>query len=335
MAINETLKFSWGHIIAFVALIFISYVSFMGITYLTDGNFIFAGIGVVVVDLILILFFIVPQILKATDAKFDRRIIFERILICTAPIFFVVVMVPYAHFWTVFKNREVIEKTFSESLETTKGMFDSYEEYAEARVRAYSDSLTVRYYDTVAMRNPQEMRCLNQVEALSLQLKSDNFDNLKATAVEWVDDAAGTTVWNVFKIGNLKTIEKSLDDWNSSLTEFSKKKMTDESANVKAFTSEDKSVMAAKEKFNTLRSIYTSVKAPTIIAIGVAVLLYAMLMFPYFIQNRNTKSIYSLFGNERTKKSAKSAKPKKEGNEILFVEDGSSSNKGDYDSFTL
>ena len=63
MAINETLKFSWGHIIAFVVLIFISYVSFMGITYLTDGDFLFAGLGVVIINLVLIIFFIIPQIL--------------------------------------------------------------------------------------------------------------------------------------------------------------------------------------------------------------------------------------------------------------------------------
>lgn len=88
MAINETLKFSWGHIIAFVALIIISYLSFMGITYLTNGNFLYAGIGVLIIDVLIILFFIIPQILKGTDEKFRRKIIFERILFFSAPIVF-------------------------------------------------------------------------------------------------------------------------------------------------------------------------------------------------------------------------------------------------------
>ena len=104
MAINETLKFSWGHIIAFIALIFISYVSFMGITYLTDGDFLYAGLGVLIINLVLIIFFIIPQILKGTDEKFSRKIIFERILFFSAPVFFIAVMVPYAHFWTVFEH---------------------------------------------------------------------------------------------------------------------------------------------------------------------------------------------------------------------------------------
>jgi len=58
MAINETLKFSWGHIIAFLAMIFISYVSFMGLTYWTDGDFFIAGIGVAIIDILLLVFFL-------------------------------------------------------------------------------------------------------------------------------------------------------------------------------------------------------------------------------------------------------------------------------------
>ena len=72
MAINETLKFSWGHIIAFVAMIFISYVTFMGTTYLTGGSFISGGVGVLVVNILLVVIFIIPQILKGTEKKFDK-----------------------------------------------------------------------------------------------------------------------------------------------------------------------------------------------------------------------------------------------------------------------
>ena len=58
---NERLKFSWGHIIAFVALIIVSYISFMGFTYLTNGNFMTALIGMAVTDLVYILFIIGAQ----------------------------------------------------------------------------------------------------------------------------------------------------------------------------------------------------------------------------------------------------------------------------------
>ena len=40
---NETLKFSWGHIIAFLAIIFISYVCYMGNFYQKSADFKAAG----------------------------------------------------------------------------------------------------------------------------------------------------------------------------------------------------------------------------------------------------------------------------------------------------
>ena len=59
---NETLKFSWGHIIAFLALVIISYVTYMGDFYDNGGNFKKSAIKVFCIDVGLIITFIVAQI---------------------------------------------------------------------------------------------------------------------------------------------------------------------------------------------------------------------------------------------------------------------------------
>lgn len=334
MAINKTLKFSWGHIIAFIALIFISYVSFMGITYLTDGEFIIAGIGVAIINLILVVFFIVPQVLKGTDAKFGRKIIFERILLFTAPLFFIVAMIPYSHFWTVFKNREKIERTFSESIQTTKDMFTSYEEYSYIRIAEYEQSMIVD--------QATDVHIYNALEALIIQLICENYTALKESAFEWVDNASGATVWNVFMIGNIDKIEDALDDWNSTLTTFSSKVMNDEPLTAEPFTSRDQSVIDAKKNLNTLRSVYTDMGSPTLLAIGVSILLYFMLLLPYIIQNRNTKSTYRLIGSEGSKRRsnhkhiAHNSDIGDKDNSVVFIMDEKKpSKRDDYGSFTL
>lgn len=336
MAINETLKFSWGHIIAFVALIFISYVSFMGITYLTDGDFLYAGAGMLIINLLLIIFFILPQILKGTDEKFSRKIIFERILFFCAPVVFVGAMMPYAHFWNVFEKRSQIETTFSESIETTKGMFESYETYAKARIKDYDMKL--------AHEKAQAVTRGNKVEALKLQLIDKNYISLKNSAFEWIDNASGATVWNVFMIGNIKKIENALDQWNSSLTEFSNKKMADENSEIIAFSSTDKSVNLAKENLRSLKSVYTLKSGPTVIALSIGLLLYILLLFPYIIQSRNTKGTYRLIGSEsgsytprRYKKVPKKNVERQDNDEfaINISDEDTSSSSGDYDSFTM
>lgn len=296
MAINETLKFSWGHIIAFVALIIISYVSFMGITYMTDGDFQIAIWGFIIIDILLMFFFLAPQLLKATERKFNIRIWIERVVLFLSPIAFVILMIPYAHFGTVFKNRGDIETTFKESISSTKGMFDSYEAYANNRIVEY-DKLLVK-------SKVKEVQRKNKVEALRLQLVDENYNNLKQSAIEWIDGASDATVWNVFMIGNIQEIENALNAWNADLSEFSSKLMVDEPDTVKAFTSSDSSVLVAKENLNSLGSIYTEKESPTIIAISSGLVLSLFLLFPYVLQGRHSKSTYRLLGTE-TKKIAK------------------------------
>ena len=330
MAINETLKFSWGHIVAFVAMIFISYVSFMGMIYLTDGDFLFAGLGIVVINLAIILFFILPQILKGTERKFKRRVIWERVLVFAAPIAFVVVMSPYAHFWNVFENRRQVEELFSQSVKTSKGMFVAYEEYANNRLAAYEQKLA---HDKV-----RPVYRSNATEALRLQILADNYVALKESAIEWIDRASGATVWNAFMLGNIKKVEDAIESWNHSLNTFSSKIMADEPAGVESFSSSDPSVIQANDTLKELREVYTVRGGVNMLGIGVGVLLYLLLMFPYFLQGRNTKSMVRLVGSEEhpvlwRKKSQDGCE--EDGDMSFRLDDAPSSREGDYESFTM
>ena len=109
---NETLKFSWGHIIAFLALIAVSYISFVGFTYLTNGNFSYALIGMFLTDMIYLGVFIGAQLLKASGRKMRRKIIWERILVFGSPIIFIAGMISMSHFWTVKSREETIVENF-------------------------------------------------------------------------------------------------------------------------------------------------------------------------------------------------------------------------------
>ena len=78
---NRKLRFSWGHIVAFLALIFIAYVVFMGATYYTVGNY-YAGLITMGCSVILIVLTILgAQVLKGVGKKFHRSIVWERILV--------------------------------------------------------------------------------------------------------------------------------------------------------------------------------------------------------------------------------------------------------------
>lgn len=293
MAINEKLKFSWGHIIAFVAMIVISYFSFIGLTYLTDGNFIFTGIGVAIIDVVIALTFIGAQIAKGTDHKFRKTIVLERFLVAVAPFILIAMMYPACHFWTVFRHRTQIEEKFHSSVETSKAMFTEYESYSQERCAEYAK--------LVNKSKGTQVNKKDRILALSLQLKDENFTTLMDEAITWVEKAKGATVWNVFMIANIKTINYAIISWNEQLVGFSKKRMSDEPTDVAYFDSDSAILNQITANLDGIKNEYSIKGAPMPYAIIMLLLCYLFLMFPYVIQQRNTKSQYHLFYNEGSK----------------------------------
>lgn len=69
---NRKLRFSWGHIVSFLALIFIAYVVFMGTTYYTIGNYYAGLITMGCCVLLLVLTILGAQVLKGVDKNFTE-----------------------------------------------------------------------------------------------------------------------------------------------------------------------------------------------------------------------------------------------------------------------
>lgn len=146
---NKKLKFSGGHIVAFVAIIFTAYVSFLGLTFLSSGRFFFAAIGSLIVVAILIACFIGAQMLKATEKGFDKKISRERALVFATPFVFIVVMLPFSHFWTVHSHQDQVVQDFTKAVAMSENVFSEYENYANDRVDNYQTMLN----DVVSKRS--------------------------------------------------------------------------------------------------------------------------------------------------------------------------------------
>lgn len=323
---NERLKFSWSHIFSFIGIIVASYVAFVGFTYLTDGDFILAISLMVAMDLLFILFFIGAQQMKASGVHIRRKIVFERIFFFGAPIIFVTGMIGMSHFWTVQDQSKTVVDTFTSSIQNAKVLFDDYENYSNQRIDDYTEHLNqiIANKDkdkatfTKAGFQPENpnMQRDNMVEILQLQLMSDNFTNLKDNAIAWIDKSnKGAAVWNVFILGNTRQIKEAITNWENQLGELAKTKMTNEELldTVPEFKSEG--ARLAIEGIDSLTKTFTSQKIPNWKALLFGLVLYLFLIFPYLLQDRHTKSWYTLLGkNKKTARALLPAKNKKNDN---------------------
>lgn len=300
---NEYLKFSWGHIIAFLALIAVSYFSFVGYTYLTNGDFKYALIAMAITDLVFVIFFIGAQQLKSSGRKIRRCMFWERILVFGSPLIFIAGMVSMSHFWTVRSQNDEIVATFTASINGAKQLFDDYEEYSKNRIDDYSRHLSQiieqkavapdSYKAAGFVNSKDKYQKENMIEVLTLQLLSQNYNSLRGEATAWIDNASnGASAWNVFLLGNTRQIKQAILDWENQLKDFTKNRLSNEEliAKVPDFTSNGAQV--AVEGIDSLTSTFTTQKPPVIAAIAFAIIIYLMLIFPYFLQTRHSRTIY-------------------------------------------
>lgn len=304
---NVTRKFSWGHIVAFVALIFMSYVMYMGAFYSNGGNFLKAAAVVVGIDVLILGVFIGAQLFKGTDGKFDRCIILERILICLCPAVFVLAMMSYNHFWGVYSQRQEIETRFNEAIAQSGSMFDEYDKYVEERLGNYQERLN-RLRSAGVITDSQQR---NYYLTLQLQLRNKDQQQMEEKALKWIGKAnTGASVWNAFLIGNLNQIRSAVKGWEETLDQYSRPVLSNETSESEVAPGPDpapkertgqqqevlsfsqvRSAKGLRENlFVELQKRYSEGKGLQVNTIWTGLILFAMLLFPYMLQKRNTRA---------------------------------------------
>lgn len=301
---NEKLTFSWGHVIAFVALIAIAYCTFIGSVYLLAGEFIVSGIIAFLVVLVLGLWFTTAQQLKSTSRKFAKRIKWERFFVFLSPVVFLVMMIPFYHSWSVHYRQDKIVSLFNYLAANATGTFLDYEQYVSLRKSDYDTVLQQSNYDSISIRNKKE--------TLHLILLSSNYDTLKTSSTNWMNKATEDEIstWNIFLLGNVAEIKDAVESWHRDLQGFSKVRLSDENTS-EIFDARSVWIKSSQNCFDDLCSCYKDIKCFNPIVLIWLLLCYFMLIFPYVIQNRNAKTTglnYSLWGFMRgDEKNSKSA----------------------------
>ena len=310
---NKKLKFSWAHIIAFVAIIFYAYITFVGATYLFDCKFWLSGtVTFLIVALIFFLFMGVQQ-LKATDENFSKKIVWERTLMVGTVVLFILTIHPFMHSWHVQKNHAAIETQFSDSVKASRQLFVKYEQYSQDRIDKYStlmDGIIAGYgqnrskYNKFGFEKQYEAKQKElRMQTLRLQLLSSNYVQLREKAYSWIVKAdRKACIWNIFLVGNIDQIKAAVQEWETQLQSetFSGKTLSDEEFDginqVNKFDEYNQFLSGTIEGLDVMRRQFTSTGFPSAWGYITAILCYLALTLPYLIQPRNSKNWYRLIG---------------------------------------
>ena len=307
---HEKLKFSFGHVLAFLALLFIGYIIFTGVTYFTKGSYVIGGIvaGGIMAVLLLMLFRL--QMLKATNQKIEKRIVHERVLVVFFILFCGLSFVAYSHFWTVKSKENQVVGYFNQSIQTSRQLFADYQTYSAERMAAYSP-------DSVDEQTAQVLK-----EGLRLQLTPQEYTQLRGDVGSWLDKSEQSiSIWNVFLAGNIDAICRSMRSWQSTLNDLTVHRMNDESSEVTPFNRE-KEINASVNNLLLTKQIYSTFEFPKPLAWVTGILCFAMLFLPWLIQRRSPKSLVTLWGKRKIQYDSSKADQIERENEIEYDKKG-------------
>lgn len=310
----KNLKFSWAHILAFIALIAIGVLVYLGSEPYYGSGRVNGGavLWAVVSVLLLLATFVGAQQLKGVDNDFSFKkcIWWERILFFAAPVVLLFVMVRVNHTLNVVRHIGANGQTVvNEALGTYESLFSGYDTYVDDRVAKYDDYLHKvqrnKYvdsdtYDKVRFRGQKVDEESIEIEKSILRLLiTANYDNFKERATVWANDYKKTTnygtvsAWNPFILVNVYKLKNALTSCDKSLQNLSSKKLETEGKTVECFN-ESARVNSAAEKLDKLVTVdHDSFLLSSIVYF---IVFYIMLRLPYWVQDRNGVSTYTLFG---------------------------------------
>ena len=310
---NEKLSTSGGNVIAIVVLLFIGYTTFLQLCNHADYNIGTSFILSALIILCVTLLFGGLQILKSTDKKFKQRIQIEKILLLSSPALCFGLMQPFIQFWNVQRNSVEIEETYKNATDYTIRIFNEYDEYATKRIQNY-DNLLERIIRNKNVR-PNDFRVCgftgvnddikkkNKVKMLRTQLLSNNYKQLRESAIKWSRTNHKASVWNFFMQANLAELNHAITLWHKELVKLSTKKLSDEEfrnyTTVEAFDAHDGLYKSVIKELDAVNKNISQQKGQSAKGLFFSTIAYILLLLPYIVVRRNQKSMYHLFCTEK------------------------------------
>ncbi len=285
---GERLKFSFGHVVAFISLMFIGYVTFMGAVYFSKADFEWALVAVIVEIVGLFSLLMLLQKMKTVKHNFKRNIWIERALVI-----FLILACGYAFtyfmkFWNVYVNQNLVSISFTEATAAADSMFVAYDNYCAKRISNHEQRLQNDFKLTTT-------QLLYQVDdsILCLKLQSPQYKELESDARKWIASTAqGVSVWNVFMMGNERKMSQVVEEWHGMLVSMSKGQLGTEN-NVEVFDFDNQIIGDVHDKIASLESLFSTDGFTLWSLIGLPA--FFLLFLPYLIQDRYFRSTYILF----------------------------------------
>jgi hypothetical protein len=292
-------KITLANVLLIVATAGFGFATYIGANFRSLGDTKQSLIDAAIVAIVLGILAFAAQKFKNADRKLKTNIVLEALALLLFIVAACMAIKPFSHVFTVFNHKENIEDSVIVNISQAQSMFDEYESYARKRKSDYISTINAvlankvgdpkEYEDYGFNEGPSDNNQKNtKFFILDAQLFPSDYDTTKVDAINWLADV-NSSVKNdfgfMFGIVNIiNAVPPKIDGWRTQLIDLSKFRAKNEKPLYGDF--------AFPLRFGVVKSKLTNEESPTMISIVLAVLAYLLMLLPYFVASRSTKSGY-------------------------------------------
>jgi len=285
-------KFSLADLLTVLGAIIFGFFCYLSFNFISLGETTLSVVWASALALILGGLALIAKLLKKTSRNFKSCIIWEWVILFLFVCMAFIATLPFSHNFAVYEKKSDIQQKVVKNITQAQGLFTDYEKYASNRLTIYKSRLN----SVVASKNinPKEYKdygfvdrtdditqIKNKIFSLKAQLYPSNYQDIKIVDSTWLSSSK-STIENWKPIGIVTVInelDNNLTDWKNQLKQFSSFRAEGEVADDFDFSI----------TFADVTNKFTELDSPTIFSLAVALFLYFLMLFSYYITRRDSR----------------------------------------------
>ncbi len=297
-------SFNFATVFSLMVLFVFAYIAYLGMVYWQQGNQtlpVLLSSGLIV--LVALCVFVMCKS-KATRWRKVGRVgqwVFGLIVLVA----FVAGSVPFTNFLRVLSEADHIKQMVNATCDKAIGIDADYEAYVDQRVANYRSSLSriasgkenrpsdYKLCMGNAPGDTDAQRISNLAQSLRSRLLPDSAAKVINERHEWLERAKNENVMNPLTPSNVNKVSRCVDNWVENYCELSKVSYKGEE-NVPEFQ-----VSAFDNSLESLIQTYSSLEAPSAVALIIALICFVIMLFPYWITEGDLAATSSMSGFRR------------------------------------
>lgn len=292
----QSSKFNFATVLSIIVLLVFSYITFLGLVYWQNGDFVIAGIltGILFVLGVFSIYFLTAS----AESRWGGIRLWGQIGF--GSITFILLMVasfPFTNFLRVSSDAEELGKIILNTCDSAIAMDSAYNAYVTTRTDSLRAALNemnqtknkdLNSYISGAYGATNDEKINSVVNSLKNRLLPEGSSKAIKSRQNWLKESSEVNPWNPQTPKNLNTIGEKVLSWKDDYIKISKIAYKGESAGAENGFVYD---TLSDKKLQNLNEEYSGFGTPNVVSIICALICFAFIMLPYFAKKKDRAGI--------------------------------------------